>query len=194
MTINPPLTILFLVLGISFTFNSSANNLASDGKLGSSSVGEIPVILQMPQLVKISALDAVNFTESDVAGSLGGLEKEERFCVYSNSSDAQNTGQYSITFSSNNLIDGAFAMSSSAGGDSIPYSLNYNQIIPGESTVELVNVPPNRDIPSRGANTTSYDCSGQETAYIKVSITGEALQRAANGSYSDVLIATVSTI
>lgn len=95
---------------------STGASAATDGTLGSQSTGTVTINASVPDRVRISGLEDVNFTSIDPAST--NVFNTQDVCLWSNTA----TRGYSLTATGSGAVD-AFELS--AGGLTVPYSVEW---------------------------------------------------------------------
>lgn len=142
------------------------------GVAGASSTGTVDINLTVPDLVRVSNLNAITMADSgtDYAGS-------DAVCVYRNG-----TGNYSITADS---ASGTGVFQVANGASNIDYTVDWGGSALAEATA----------LNTTGANTTSQSCSGGTNLTVTVNATYEEVSGATTiGAHTDVLTLTVAPL
>ena len=147
---------------------------ASDGELAATSSANSEISVTIPPLIQISGVSDLELgTWTDVNTN---LEKGAEVCIYTNLSSAG----YQVTASGDGT-GGAFEMTDSGSGATIPFSLEWNdEATPTGATALTAGSALSGQ---NGANTTSQNCGGGTNAYIKASIGAPELIEAESGDY-----------
>ncbi|WP_211825118.1 hypothetical protein [Kistimonas asteriae] len=163
----------------------AAEGTATDGQLGPTSRGTVPVELSMPTVVQISGLASVSFTYDP--NTRGDLSKSQNFCIYTNNENAQ----YDINVASGNP-SAANKFQLEGNGKTIIYDVLYAAV--KNATDNLTTLTSGTDVAGTGANTTQMDCGGAsgDVATLKLVIPEANLWAVPRGTYNDVLTLTVT--
>ncbi len=162
----------------------AAEGTATDGELGTTSTGTVPVALTMPAVVKISGLTNFSFTyDSNVSGGLTG---QQNFCVYTNNVSTE----YGISITSNTPSGSGFQLSDN--GKTVAYSVLYAPTM--DATTGFITMSPGKMENGTGANATLLNCgdASKYVATLKVDIPEANLEAVPQGTYNDVLTLTVT--
>ncbi|WP_281647809.1 hypothetical protein [Parendozoicomonas sp. Alg238-R29] len=139
---------------------------------------EVRVSVEIPETVKISALDDVDLYYRDLSG--GWLWKETKFCVFSS-----NGGWYRMELDGQNNPGGRFQLSSSVN-QRMNYRISFKDMRSGWYSTER-----GRQLPSRYQGSRYPDCGNNRNATIRVEIYYRDLHSVPTDTYTDVLTVTV---
>lgn len=153
---------------------------AADSELGATSTDTIPLTLDIPALVRVTAFTGIDLGTFDGATAETGTDDG---CIYSN-----DNGAYTVTMTSTNT---AFKLISAAL-DEIPYAAKWcNDVAGGGDCVALVY--NTESAAQSGADTAETDCAtGGNNASVKVDITAANMLAAPIGTYEDDLLVLIS--
>ena len=153
---------------------------AADSELGATSTDTIPLTLDIPALVRVSAFTGIDLGTFDGATAETGTDDG---CIYSN-----DKGAYTVTMTSTNT---AFKLISAAL-DEIPYAVQWcDDVAGGGDCVALVY--NTESAAQAGADTLETDCvTGGNNASVQVDITVADMLAAPIGTYEDDLLVLIS--
>lgn len=154
----------------------TAAQTTHDGRLGSSSTGQLLIFVSNRDLIKISNLSDILLSRNNVGEFVGGTDA----CVYRNA-----TGTYTLTAYGSgengkfSIIDGQ--------RNSLNYHVSYDD---GTGSIAVTS-----SLALRGrlnANTQSVQCAGGNNASITIQVDAEEVDKAPAGTYSGGLTLVVS--
>lgn len=153
---------------------------AADSGLGATSTDTIPLTLDIPALVRVSAFTGIDLGTFDGATAETGTDNG---CIYSN-----DNGAYTVTMTSTNT---AFKLISAAE-DEIPYAVKWcDGVDGGGDCVALVY--NTESVAQAGADTAETDCATDgNNASVQVDITVADMLAAPIGTYEDDLLVLIS--
>lgn len=163
----------------------SGGAMAGDGSLGvgagATSTGSTQVQLVVPDLIQISNIGEARMDLNHSTAN-GRYEVTDGVCVYRNGS----TGNYSVTATSANGGAGTFAMLGAGTGDTLAYSVSWNNTALTESANN------NNGGAFFTGNTTQVKCGGATNSTLLLTATEADVGAAAQDTYDDVLSVTVT--
>lgn len=174
-----------LFCGLAVNSLAAAQLTASDGRLGPTSTGTVPVTLIMPAVVRISGLGDFSFTyDPNTPRAVTG---SQNFCVYTNNASAQ----YDLSITSGNPSAGSdFQLSENS--KTIVYNVYFSPV--KNATDNFTKLTSGGKQAGTDANTTLINCGGEsgDVATLKVEIPEANLWAVPLGTYNDVLTLTVT--
>lgn len=153
-----------IVTGVAFAASMMAGHAmaATDGSLGASSTGTTDVTLGIPDRVQIS--DVKNLGLGTWSGS-GDLVGSTSFCVYRNGGAG-----YDVTLTTGS---GAFDVTSSTSGDTIPFSVKVDDSLDASAGESLsYNTASSNAL----LGSSSLTCGGSDNATLQFTFLEASLQ------------------
>lgn len=169
-----PIHLLYAALLLAGGAVSSISAASTEGRLGvgkgASSSGSARVVLEVPDMVKLSGVDDLVLSWN--AGQ-GGFSATDGLCVYRNGA-----GTYSVTASSQEGATGQFIMRGESGS-AVSYEVSWN----GEA------LPAGQRSAVRSdADSAALDCGGGNNVSLSVSASVEQVSQASvSGAHRDTL-------
>jgi len=178
---------LIIILLIALACGSTAlyvqySIAATQGTLGVSSQGDATLSMDIPQLVRISGIQDINF------GNFSGgadLSQDVDVCVYTN----LDGGEYRVRASGSG-VDNAFDLERDGTGQEVPYVVYWSDTI-GTAGDQIALLTGQASVVQDGANTASQNCGGGASANFEVRMTANNLLNVPAGQYSGVLTLTI---